>query len=131
MSLVTIAAYSLPNWQRDADVQLRVYPLQSFISSGDAAMLVGHPFTEDQSANDNLYIPAACTLAAGVLSIASLQLEATVDSETPTARYAAAFFTLEGEFICFFGEFASFAVPPLPNTTTWVGIALYNEQGVL
>jgi hypothetical protein len=42
MPLITIAAINVSNWQRDADVQLRVYAESSFEAS-DGTLIPGNP----------------------------------------------------------------------------------------
>ena len=124
MASISIASVSIPNWQRDSDVQLRVYPLASFEAADGAIVAQGTP-SQDQTVAGNFYTAAACTLSGTTLSIASLTLESTTDSlDNPAATYGAFFYTAEGEQICPFGNFSNFVLPAAPTSTTWAAIEL-------
>jgi hypothetical protein len=130
MPLITIAATNVSNWQRDADVQLRVYAESSFEAS-DGTLIPGNPPSEDQSVSNNWFVSAACTLSGTVLSIASLQLYSTTDSQdNPSACWCAYFFTSEGEMIGPFAELHRFVLPSSPTSTTWAAIAVA-QRGIL
>jgi hypothetical protein len=119
MASVSIAATSIPNWQAGSDVVLRIYPLSSFQAADGTLLVQGNPSNDEASAA-NFYIPVACTLSGSTLSIASVTLKSTTDSvDNPTAKYGAFFYTNEGEQIAPFGQFASFALPASPTSTTW------------
>jgi hypothetical protein len=120
---VTIAATSVPNWQRDSDVVLRIYALTSFIAA-DGTIVVGGNTSQDASLNDNWFANYTCTVSSGNLSIPAVTLPSTTDSlDVPSAVWSAAFFTVEGEFIAPFGQFARFPLTPSPSSTTWAAIA--------
>jgi len=124
MASISIAAISIPNWELGSDVQLRIYPLQSFIAADDTIEAAGIP-SEDSSQSDNFFLPVACTLSGTTLAIASCTLESTTDSlDNPSATYGAYFYTTEGQRIAAFGEFASFVLPSAPTNTTWQAIAV-------
>jgi hypothetical protein len=119
MASVSIASTSIPNWQAGSDVVLRIYPLSSFQAADGTLLVQGNPSNDEASAA-NFYIPVACTLSGSTLSIASVTLKSTTDSvDNPTAKYGAFFYTNEGEQIAAFGQFASFALPASPTSTTW------------
>ena len=123
MATITIAAVSVPNWELGSDVQLRIYALESFVSADGDLNPAGVP-SEDSSQNDNFYQAVACTLSGTTLSIAGCTLESTTDSlDNPAAKYGAYFFTAEGQNLGAFAEFAAFALPAAPTSTTWAAIA--------
>jgi len=123
MASITIAPISIPNWQLGSDVQLRIYPLQSFVAADNTILAAGIP-SEDVSQSGNFFQLVACTLSGTTLAIASCTLESTTDSlDNPSATYGAVFYTTEGQRIAAFGEFASFALPSAPAATTWQAIA--------
>lgn len=123
MASITIASASVPNWELSSDVQLRIYPLQSFIAADSTIEGAGTP-SEDSTQNDNDYIAVNCTLSGTTLTIASCTLESTTDSlDNPGAQYGAYFFTNEGQRLGVFAEFATFSLPASPTSTTWAAIA--------
>jgi hypothetical protein len=123
MASVTIASGTVNNWQLGSDVQLRVYPLESFLAADSSYEAQGTP-SEDATQNDNFYIAVACMVSGSVLTIASCTLESTTDSLTnPAAQYGAYFFTTEGQRIGAFGAFSAFSLPASPTSTTWAAIA--------
>jgi hypothetical protein len=124
MASISIASVAINNWELGSDVQLRVYPLESFVSADGDLNSAGDP-SEDSSQNDNFFQAVACTLAGTVLTIAACTLESTTDSlDNPAAKYGAFFFTTEGQNLGAFAEFASFALPAAPTSTTWNAIAV-------
>lgn len=128
MAQVTIASVSIPNWQLSSDVQLRIYALQSF-QAADATLVAAGVPSEDSAQNDNFYQAVACTLTGTTLTIASCTLESTTDSlDNPSAQYGAFFFTTEGVKLGAFGEFAAFALPAAPTSTTWGAIAVAQTE---
>jgi len=130
MASITIASVTIPNWQINSDVQLRVYALQSFIAADGTVVNCGKP-SADQTESSNFFVPAACTLSGTNLTIASLALESTTDSQdNPAATYGAFFYTTEGELLAPFAEFAQFVLPSSPSSTTWAAIA-QAQQGAL
>ncbi len=123
MASITIASASVPNWELPSDVQLRIYPLQSFLAADSTIESAGVP-SEDATQSGNDFIPVACTLSGTTLTIASCVLESTTDSlDNPAAQYGAFFYTTEGQKIGGFAEFTSFALPSSPTSTTWAAIA--------
>jgi hypothetical protein len=122
MASITIAAAAIYNWQLGSDVQLRIYALESFYAADGFEVAAGNP-SEDADASSNFYGVVACTVSGSQLNIPSFTLESTTDSPTnPSARYGAYFYTLEGQRIGPFGEFASFSLPSTPTSTTWGAI---------
>jgi hypothetical protein len=130
MALISIASISIPNWDLTSDVELRVYPLQSFIAADGSMIAAGIP-SEDSSQNDNFFQRVPCTLTGTTLAIAACALESTTDSQdNPSAQYGAYFFTSEGQRLGTFAEFATFSLPPAPTSTTWNAIAIA-QKGAL
>jgi hypothetical protein len=127
MASITIAAVTIQNWQLSNDVQLRIYPLQSFTAADSSLVAAGVP-SEDAAVNSNFFASVACTLSGTALTISSCTLESTTDSvDNPSAQYGAFFFTTEGQRIGAFGEFSAFALPATPPSTTWAAIALAQQ----
>jgi hypothetical protein len=123
MASVTVAAASIPNWELSPDVQLRIYPLQNFVAADNTIESAGVP-SEDAVEAANNYVAVACTLLGSTLTIASCVLKSTTDSlDNPGALYGAFFYTTEGEKIGAFAQFATFALPNSPASTTWAAIA--------
>jgi hypothetical protein len=130
MAAITIASASIPNWQRDSDVQLRIYALQSFVTADNSLIAQGTP-AFDENVAGNFFVPAACSLSGTTLTIASVALPSTTDSlDNPSATYGAYFYTTEGEQIGAFGAFARFVLPAAPTSTTWAAIQMA-QGGVL
>jgi hypothetical protein len=124
MATITIASATLNNWQHSSDVALRIYALQSFVAADGSMIAAGVP-SEDSSENSTFFQSVACTLAGSTLSIAACTLLSTTDSlDLASAQYSAWFFTTEGQRICPFAEFAAFALPSSPTSTTWKDIAI-------
>lgn len=131
MASITIASVTVPNWELTSDVQLRLYALESFVAADGTLVAAGVP-SEDCSQNNNFFQAVNCTLSGTTLTIAACTLESTSDSmDNPEARYGAFFFTTEGQLIGAFGEFASFALPASPTSTTWGAIAVAQAGGSL
>jgi hypothetical protein len=126
MPLITIASVNVPNWQRDSDVELRAFADKSFAASDGTLIVKGDP-SEDQERSDNWFLRGTCSLAGSTLTVNSLELYSTTDSDQPDARWQAWFFTAEGERIGPFGEFQRFALPETPTATTWAAIAAAQE----
>ena len=128
MALISIASTTIPNWNVGSDVQLRIYPLQSFVAADGTIISAGIP-SEDTSQNENFYLLVDCTLVGTSLTIAACTLESTTDSQdNPSAEYGAYFFTTEGQRICAFAEYAAFSLPASPTSTTWSAIAVAQES---
>lgn len=125
MPLISIASVVVPAWQRDSDVELRVYALQSFVASPTNTVVPAGCPSEDESQSDNNYWSAPVTVdpVAKTATVAAISLFSTTDSDNPQARYAAYFYTTEGERICPFAEFANFSLPGDFTSTTWKDIA--------
>jgi hypothetical protein len=124
MAVITIASATLPNWELSSDVVLRIYPLESFISADSNLNEAGIP-SEDAAQNNNYFQAVSCTLSGTTLTIASCTLESTTDSpDNPTAKYGAYFFTSEGQNLGAFAQFAAFALPASPTSTSWHAIAV-------
>jgi hypothetical protein len=124
MASITIASVALPNWQRDSDVQLRVYARSSFIASDGTLVVQGCP-DFDEAIAGNWFVSAVCTLSGSTLTIPSITLISTTDSQdNPAAELSAYFYTNEGEQIGPFGAFAQFRLPASPTSTTWKNIQL-------
>lgn len=123
MAVISIASTSISNWELSNDVVLRIYALQSFISADGNLNPAGVP-SEDAAQNDNFFQSVACTLSGTTLTIAACSLESTTDSlDNTAAKYGAYFFTSEGQNLGAFAQFASFALPASPTSTTWHAIA--------
>ncbi|MGO8759323.1 MAG: hypothetical protein ACLQG3_14485 [Terracidiphilus sp.] len=123
MASIGIASASINNWELGADVQLRIYALESFVAADNSIVNAGVP-SEDSAQNDNFFQSVACTLTGTTLAIAACTLESTMDSvDNPSAEYGAFFFTIEGQNLGAFAEFAAFRLPATPTSTTWAAIA--------
>jgi len=130
MASVTIASANVLNWQLGPDVELRIYALESFTSADGNLIPAGVP-SEDVAQNSNFFEAVGCTLSGTTLTIASCTLESTTDSlDNQAAQYGAYFFTNEGQRIGAFGEFAAFALPAAPTSTTWAAIAQAQETSL-
>jgi hypothetical protein len=124
MASITIASVAVPNWQRDSDVELRIYARSSFIAADGTLVAEGHP-DFDEAVAGNWFVRAACSLSSSVLTIPSITLISTTDSQdNPAAEYSAYFYTTEGEQIGAFGAFDLFKLPASPASTTWKDIQL-------
>ena len=130
MASISIASASVPNWQQTSDVQLRIYPLQSFEAADGSLEVQGSP-SADVATAGNWFESVACTLTGTTLTIAACSLESTTDSpDNPAATYGAFFYTTEGQQIGPFGAFAKFVLPATPTSTTWAAIEAA-QQGIL
>ncbi len=124
MATISIASVSVPNWELGSDVQLRIYPLQSFIAADGTIVAAGTP-SEDAAQSGNFFTPVTCTLTGTTLTIAACSLESTSDSQdNPSASYGAFFYTTEGQRIGAFAEFANFVLAAAPTSTSWSAIAV-------
>lgn len=130
MPLITIASVTIPNWQRDSDVELRLFADASFSAQSGDLIVQGDP-SENAEKSDNFFVRAACTLSGTSLTIASVQLDSTLDSDVPSCHWQAWFFTPDGVRIGAFGEFQRFVLPASPTSTTWAAIAAAQQGPTL
>lgn len=126
---VTIATTTLDNWQwPGSTAQLRIYALETFKTS-DGAILTGAnqpgAWWRDVPCTVSTRTDGGQTIR--TLTIPTIPLPSTTDSDRPDVRYFAAFW-VDGYLVEPWGGFTAFKVPDV-SSQTWASIRAYNNLG--
>jgi hypothetical protein len=124
MSQVTIEEYVQRDFQGGDNIVLRIYALNSFLTSDSQLVQAGAP------GSTFFYKEVVCSLSGTDLTIPELVLDSTTDSLSvpPAAQYSAWFHKTSGDAVAPFGSFTSFVLTPTPSPTTWHQIGMFQNQ---
>jgi hypothetical protein len=119
MSLITIAAATIPNWQGNTTgVSLRIYANEAFTAT--SGNMYGLGVQKNPASLGTFFLSVACTVSGGALVVPAVEIDSTTDSpDNSAATYSAVLWDgASGRAVQSFGTFAQFAVPPT-TPTTW------------